>query len=59
MKTNALQATTLKNLPQWLKCPKCGRSRTKEMFGLRVMSRDAMGVPTRIAKQSYRKECRG
>lgn len=58
-KTALLLATALEQLPKRLTCPKCKRSRSKDVFGLRVMARDAKGVPTRIARQSYCRDCRG
>lgn len=58
-KTKALLAAAFDALPKRIVCPKCKRNRAKNAFGLRVMSRDAKGRPTRIARQSYCKTCRG
>ena len=52
-------AAAFEALPKRTVCPKCKKSQTKEAFGLRVMARDAAGVPTRIARQSYCGSCRG
>lgn len=57
-KTQALLAAASEALPKRIVCPKCNKNRTKDAFGLRVMGRDAKGVPTRIARQSYCKACR-
>jgi hypothetical protein len=57
-KTAALLTAALQALPKRLRCPKCGRARSREDFGLRVMARDAAGLPTRISRQSYCKDCR-
>lgn len=52
-------AATLKVLPQRAKCPKCKKAKSVATgFGLRVMSRDSKGIPTRVARQSYCKTCR-
>ena len=58
-KTDALLAAAYRKLPARVKCPKCGKTRSKDQFGLRVMARDAKSVPTKISRQSYCKECRG
>ena len=58
-RTTALIAAAMRDLPNRLKCPKCGRRRSKMMFGLRVMKRDANGVPLVIRRQSYCGSCRG
>lgn len=58
-KTDTMRAAAMKALPLRVVCPKCGKNRAKAQFGLRVMARDETGVPTRIARQSYCKECRG
>lgn len=58
-KAEALHAVAMKALPERLTCPKCGKTRAKAQFGLRVMARDAKGLPTRIARQSYCSSCRG
>ena len=57
-KTEVLMAAAFEELPQRLTCPKCKRSRTKGSFGLRVIARSAQGVPTRIARQSWCRDCR-
>jgi hypothetical protein len=56
---SALLAAAFEALPKRIVCPRCKKSKAKEAFGLRVMTRDDRGVPTRIAKQSYCKRCRG
>jgi hypothetical protein len=58
-KSEALLAAAFERLPKRMTCPKCGRSRTKDRFGLRVTARDATGLPTKIARQSYCRDCRG
>ncbi len=45
-------------LPDALTCPKCAREKHKSHFGVRVMSRDAANVPTKIVRQSYCRSCR-
>lgn len=57
-KAAALHAAAMQSLPKRVRCPKCGRVRSREDFGLRVMSRDPAGLPTRISRQSYCKDCR-
>ena len=57
-KTTALLAGALRKLPSRLACPKCGKTRPKEMFGLRVMKRDVRGIPVVIRRQSYCAACR-
>jgi len=58
-KAEALLAAAFEALPKRIACPRCKKSKSKDAFGLRVMARDDRGVPTRIAKQSYCKTCRG
>ena len=58
-KTEALLAAAYRKLPARVKCPKCKRTRAKDQFGLRVMARNGRGLPTKIARQSYCKACRG
>lgn len=58
-KAKARVAAAMRDLPARATCPKCGRSRKKEMFGVRVMKRDAQGVPLVVRRQSYCRECRG
>lgn len=38
-------ARAFADLPQRLTCPRCGRNRRKEFFGLRVVKKDARGRP--------------
>lgn len=58
-KAEALLAAAFEALPKRSVCPRCKKNRTREAFGLRVMVKDDRGVPTRIARQSYCKACRG
>ncbi len=55
---DALLVAAMKKLPKRATCRKCGKSRTRGSFGLRVMARSAKGLPTRIARQSWCRECR-
>ncbi|MHB8874017.1 MAG: hypothetical protein ACYC8T_10060 [Myxococcaceae bacterium] len=57
-KTAALLAVAFKKLSQRLSCPKCKKTRPKDKFGLRVMRRDARGIPVVIRRQSYCATCR-
>jgi hypothetical protein len=59
--TNAqvILKATFKSLPSRLRCPKCGRTRGKEFFGLRVAKKDPEGLPILIYRQSYCRDCRG
>ena len=57
-KIAAVLASALRKLPRRIKCPKCGRSRGKEQFGLRTMEKDESGVPTRVRAQSWCRSCR-
>lgn len=57
-KTKAMMTAALRKLAATATCPKCGKRKKKEQFGMRVMGRDARGLPTRIARQSWCKECR-
>lgn len=45
-------------LPAKLACPCCKAHLPKMNFGVRVMQRDATGLPTVIRRQSYCKACR-
>lgn len=58
-KTEAMRAAAMRALPKRITCPKCKKTKARDAFGLRVMARDAKGLPTRIARQSYCAECRG
>jgi hypothetical protein len=57
-KTEALLAAAFRKLPKRITCPKCKKTKARDAFGLRVMARDAKGVPTSIARQSYCGKCR-
>ena len=46
------------SLPEKLTCPCCEAHIPKKNFGVRVMKRDALGVPVIIRRQSYCKACR-
>jgi rubredoxin len=58
-KAEALLAAAFEALPKRIVCPKCNKNRAKDAFGLRILARNAKGVPTRIARQSWCAECRG
>ena len=45
-------------LPEKLTCPCCNAHIPKQNFGVRVMKRDAAGIPLVIRRQSYCKSCR-
>jgi len=45
-------------LPEKLTCPCCKAHIPKQNFGVRVMKRDANGVPVKMRAQSYCKACR-
>jgi rubredoxin len=51
-------AQAFADLPERLTCPRCGRSRKKEFFGVRVVKKDARGRPLQIYRQSYCRDCR-
>lgn len=46
------------SLPEKLTCPCCHAHIPKMNFGVRVMKRDANGIPVVIRRQSYCKACR-
>lgn len=58
-KTEALRAAAMRALPRRAKCPRCGKTKGREAFGLRVMARDEREVPTVIRRQSHCSACRG
>lgn len=45
-------------LPEKLTCPCCNAHIPKQNFGVRVMKKDAQGLPLVIRRQSYCKACR-
>lgn len=45
-------------LPDQLSCPKCGKEKHKDQFGVRVMAKDEKGNPTKVIRQSYCRPCR-
>lgn len=48
-RTAALLTRAFQKLPARIRCPKCGRTRGREHFGLRTMEKGADGLPTRVA----------
>ena len=57
---NGQRTITFKNLPQRSTCPKCGKSRKKDSFGVRLMNGEAVkkGAKPILRRQSYCTECR-
>lgn len=53
-----LVARYFERLPSFLFCPKCERDKSKEDFGVRVMSRYVDGTPREVKRQSYCRKCR-
>lgn len=45
-------------LPGSAECPKCKHTLRQDDFGVRVMKKDANGLPLRLSRQSYCKACR-
>lgn len=58
-KTKVLLAEAFEALPKRIVCPKCRKNRPRDAFGMRVMSRGEDDCPTRIARQSWCRNCRG
>lgn len=64
MTTNGLdrnRAKFMKALPLRITCPKCQKSRKKEMFGVRLMNRvevETKGASPVFRRQSYCNDCR-
>jgi hypothetical protein len=48
----------MKALPARRRCPKCGKTKAKAAFGLRVMGRLKNGLPERVQSQSWCQSCR-
>lgn len=53
-----LIANFYQGLPEKLTCPCCSAHLPKMNFGVRVMKKDALGLPLIIRRQSYCKACR-
>ncbi len=57
-KAAAIVRAAFRTLPKRIICPKCERNRTPDAFGMRVMKRDAKGLPLVVRRQSYCVDCR-
>lgn len=57
-KSAALVAAAFEKLPRKMTCPKCKRSQPKTAYGVRVIKRDARGVPLVCRRQSWCAGCR-
>jgi hypothetical protein len=55
---NAIREKFIETLPVTAMCPKCSTVRHRTDFGVRIMKKDARGLPLSLLRQSYCKTCR-
>ncbi|MCC6334291.1 MAG: hypothetical protein IT380_09925 [Myxococcales bacterium] len=49
----AVLAQAFRDLPQRPRCPRCKKGRPKNYFGVRILARDADGLPRTVRRQSW------